>query len=103
MKRTFALLFTSALLVFSLTACNTYEKVKDDVATAKDPLVNGANDVVNGANAAGNSVKDAITGANRQTATNGATYGQVLRNGQVSDTNGNLNDPENTVRADTMY
>lgn len=129
MRRSLALLFTSLLLVFALTACGGDKRndgVNDGVnnatgnngVTDNGVLDNGTagNNATNGLNngtgqgtldsgvpgdpVLGDGVAD---GANPQSAVRGATYGQMLRNGRVHDTDGFLNDYENAVTPGTIY
>lgn len=129
MRRSLALLCTSLLLVFALTACGGDKQtdgVNDGVNDNNGVTDNGTtgNDVTNGMNdnlddnlnsgtgqgtldsgvpgdpVLGDGVAD---GANPQSAVRGATYGQMLRNGRVHDTDGFLNDYENAVTPGTAY
>lgn len=130
MKRSLSLLLAVFLLTASLTACGrrdknnmtTDETVHNNTATDQnnttndqhsvmDDLENAGEDVVHGAENVGEAVVDgthevgdALTG-NNTTAdhnTGGVSYGQMLDNGHVDDTNGNLQDQETTTRSRTV-
>ena len=71
--------------------------------TVTGDLENDGEDMINGAENVGEAVKDgveeagdALTGHNNGT-TGGVTYEQMLRNGRVSDTDGNLTTRENAA------
>jgi len=139
--RNLALLLTSVLLVFALTACGGNRKTNGTNNTANEPANNAATDN-NGTNNANNGVLDNNNAADRNTTNNGGlvgdaeragedlvggvegavkdvlpgtnntangtanrkntgtgstTYNQMVRNGQVRDTDGYLRNYENAV------
>lgn len=120
MKRSFMILLTSMLLVFSLTACGRNDK--NNAQTSNDPPTtnqetvpdnqnNGAgNDAMMGgsqndetgiqndtANPPENSAMDESTPDDTIGQDVGVSYEQMLRNGRVHDTDGLLHDGENAV------
>ena len=124
MRRQFALLLTSVLLAFALTACggdkDTHqdsgqsqtggstleEDVKDEAHKAEEDVKDGIEDAKDGVEDAKDDIEDALTGdsranhgssAIRHDAPEGATFGQMLRNARVHDTDGFLKDLENPV------
>lgn len=132
MRRNLALLLTSLLLVFSLTACGGDKKddgTNDNVGGngVTNGETNGTNDVTGNGDGVDHGTDDGILGgtsgdtgtpdplptddpvtgttdgANQQNArVRGATYGQMLRNGRVHDTDGFLKDLENSVTPGTV-
>ncbi len=125
MKRIFALLFASVLLVFALAACGKDEQnatddhngqavTEDDKAPSSDA---GDNPVTDGGTSGGegdsvpNRDEDPIAGTDGSMDQNAAakqraraadtTYGQMLRNAQVHDSDGFLKDLENAVIPDS--
>lgn len=74
---------------------------------AGDAVTDGIDDVKDGMEDVG----DALTGdntqngaaANKTHSTGGVTYGQMLRNGRVHDTDGDLTDGENSVTRGAMF
>ena len=111
MKRSLALLLASLLLVFGLTACGredtpkdqTNDSVSEDLKDAADDVGDAARD---GLDDAGNAIED---GADRiedavdgdgvpnksHSMLDGVSYEEMLRNGKVHDTDGDLTDHEN--------
>ncbi len=127
MKRNLALLLTSVLLVFALTACGGDKKdngVNDAVPPVNDNADNGANNGENGGVAGQDGAPndsgagDVIPGddggmgdqpggldenVTKQNGRVGVSYGQMLRNGRVHDTDGILTDGENAFMNGTSY
>lgn len=114
MKRSLALLLASLLLVFGLTACGREDTPKDQTnGSVSEDLKDAADDVgdaaQDGLDAAGNAmengadrIEDAVDGDDEPTKSRsmlegGVSYEQMLRNGQVHDTDGDLTDHENAV------
>ena len=139
MKRQFALLLTSVLLVFALTACGGDDKdashstgeqntAGDDIQDAGDNIADAGEDILdagkdildpndnngtdngtdrNDANRDNADLRDdsALTDgstategtATKQSGRVGVSYGQMLRNARVHDTDGFLKDGENAV------
>lgn len=106
MKQLFTLLL-AALMVFSLTACGRNNKQPQE-NTANDSVVN--NDAQQNQNDHANNQENGVldnNGTNHSTGSNGTTdnaagnsgvsYGQMLENGTVHDSDGLLNDGENAV------
>ena len=107
MKRQFTLLLASVLVVFALTACGGNEDIldPDNNNSNKD---NGTGDHKNDQNTTdrGDSaltggdttVEDAVT---KQNSRPGVSYGQMLRNARVHDSDGLLTDHENAASGRT--
>ena len=128
MRRQFALLLTSVLLAFALTACggdkDTHqdsgqsqtgstleEDVRDEAHKAENDVKDGVEDAKDGVEDAKDDIEDALTGDSRtrhqssaikHDVQDGATFGQMLRNGRVHDTDGFLKDLENPVSSGAM-
>lgn len=137
MKRQFALLLTSALLVFALTACggddkdashdsgdqntagDSLEDAGDAIQDAGDDILDAGEDILDpndkdhadsGRDPADRHEDDALTGGDptvedavtKQSGRIGVSYGQMLRNARVHDTDGFLKDGENAVSPDAL-
>ena len=89
MKRQFGLLLASVLLVFALTACGGDDKDRDPADRHEDDALTGGDPTV----------EDAVT---KQSGRIGVSYGQMLRNARVHDTDGFLKDGENAVSPDAL-
>ena len=113
MKRSLALLLASLLLVFGRTACGREDTPKDQTdGSVSEDLKDAADDVGDaardGLDDAGNAIED---GADRiedavdgdgvpnksHSMLDGVSYEEMLRNGKVHDTDGDLTDHENAV------
>ena len=113
MKRSLALLLASLLLVFGLTACGQEDTPKDQTnGSVSEDLKDAADDVgdaaQNGLDAAGDAIEngadrivDAVDGDGvpnkSHSMLDGVSYEEMLRNGKVHDTDGDLTDHENAV------
>ena len=107
MKRQFGLLLASVLLVFALTACGGDDILdagedildpndKDHADSGRDPADRHEDDALTGGDP---TVEDAVT---KQSGRIGVSYGQMLRNARVHDTDGFLKDGENAVSPDAL-
>ena len=126
MKRQFALLLASALLVFALTACGGDDKAAshdsgeqntagesiqdagDNIADAGEDILDAGKDVLDPDDNRDTADRDDHTAltdgttssegtATKQSGRVGVSYGQMLRNARVHDTDGFLKDGENAV------
>ena len=122
MKRQFSLLLTSVLLVFALTACggdrdthqdNGQNQTGDSIVDDAEDALDDAGDMLDGDDKdnadryekdpasddtlTDNNDADRDSSAVKQNTHIGTTYGQMLRNARVHDTDGNLKDMENAV------
>lgn len=126
MKRQFALLLASALLVFALTACGGDDKdashdsgeqntagesiqdAGDNIADAGEDILDAGKDVLDPDDNRDTADRDDHTAltdgttssegtATKQSGRVGVSYGQMLRNARVHDTDGFLKDGENAV------
>ena len=137
MKRQFALLLASVLLVFALTACggddkdtshdsgdqntagDSLEDAGDAIQDAGDDILDAGEDILDpndkdhadsGRDPADRHEDDARTGGDptvedavtKQSGRIGVSYGQMLRNARVHDTDGFLKDGENAVSPDAL-
>ena len=105
MKRQFTLLLASVLVVFALTACGGNDKdtnqdnngqntVGEDIQNAGEDIMDAGEDVL----APDTTVEDAVT---KQNSRPGVSYGQMLRNARVHDSDGLLTDHENAASGRT--
>ena len=108
MKRQFGLLLASVLLVFALTACGGDGKdashdsgdqntAGDSLEDAGDAIQDAGDDILDAGEDP--TVEDAVT---KQSGRIGVSYGQMLRNARVHDTDGFLKDGENAVSPDAL-
>mgnify|MGYP002564878051 FL=1 len=130
MKRQFGLLLASVLLVFALTACGGDDKdashdsgdqntAGDSLEDAGDDILDAGEDILDpndkdhadsGRDPADRHEDDALTGGDptvedavtKQSGRIGVSYGQMLRNARVHDTDGFLKDGENAVSPDAL-
>lgn len=130
MKRQFGLLLASVLLVFALTACGGDDKdtshdsgdqntAGDSLEDAGDAIQDAGEDILDpndkdhadsGRDPADRHEDDALTGGDptvedavtKQSGRIGVSYGQMLRNARVHDTDGFLKDGENAVSPDAL-
>ena len=132
MKRQFGLLLASVLLVFALTACggddkdtshdsgdqntagDSLEDAGDAIQDAGDDILDAGEDIQDhadsGRDPADRHEDDALTGGDptvedavtKQSGRIGVSYGQMLRNARVHDTDGFLKDGENAVSPDAL-
>ena len=130
MKRQFELLLASVLLVFALTACGGDDKdtshdsgdqntAGDSLEDAGDDILDAGEDILDpndkdhadsGRDPADRHEDDALTGGDptvedavtKQSGRIGVSYGQMLRNARVHDTDGFLKDGENAVSPDAL-
>ena len=130
MKRQFGLLLASVLLVFALTACGGDDKdtshdsgdqntAGDSLEDAGDDILDAGEDILDpndkdhadsGRDPADRHEDDALTGGaptvedavTKQSGRIGVSYGQMLRNARVHDTDGFLKDGENAVSPDAL-
>ena len=111
MKRQFTLLLASVLVVFALTACGGNDKdtnqdnngqntVGEDIQNAgEDKNDQNTTDRGDSALTGGDTtVEDAVT---KQNSRPGVSYGQMLRNARVHDSDGLLTDHENAASGRT--
>ena len=100
MKRQFTLLLASVLVVFALTACggNNNNSNKDN-GTGDHKNDQNTTDRGDSALTGGDTtVEDAVT---KQNSHPGVSYGQMLRNARVHDSDGLLTDHENAASGRT--
>ena len=130
MKRQFGLLLASVLLVFALTACGGDDKdtshdsgdqntAGDSLEDAGDDILDAGEDILDpndkdhadsGRDPADRHEDDALTGGDptvedavtKQSGRIGVSYGQMLRNARIHDTDGFLKDGENAVSPDAL-
>ena len=123
MKRQFTLLLASVLVVFALTACGGNDKdtnqdnngqntVGEDIQNAGEDIMDAGEDILDPDNNNSNkdngtgdhkndhdtTVEDAVT---KQNSRPGVSYGQMLRNARVHDSDGLLTDHENAASGRT--
>ena len=104
MKRSLALLLASLLLVFGLTACgreDTPKDLKDAADDVGDAARDGLDDAGNAIEDGADRIEDAVDGDGvpnkSHSMLDGVSYEEMLRNGKVHDTDGDLTDHENAV------
>ena len=127
MKRQFTLLLASVLVVFALTACGGNDKdtnqdnngqntVGEDIQNAGEDIMDAGEDILDPDNnnhkndqnttdrgdsaltGGDTTVEDAVT---KQNSRPGVSYGQMLRNARVHDSDGLLTDHENAASGRT--
>ena len=109
MKRQFTLLLASVLVVFALTACGGDDKdtnqdnngqntVGEDIQNAGEDIMDAGDRGDSALTGGDTTVEDAVT---KQNSRPGVSYGQMLRNARVHDSDGLLTDHENAASGRT--